>query len=98
MISDNDECSDTVPTFDSCTKCMGSPGIINDHTSDYHPVSWARMTLQLNEALVRKLRGSLMCLACFDMLSISVFYNQSLAVVRSTVAGIRFCTVDCGLL
>ena len=26
----------TVPTFNSCTKCMGSPGIINDRTSDCH--------------------------------------------------------------
>ena len=36
-------CINMVPTFNSCTKCVGSPGIINDRTSDYHPVSWAWM-------------------------------------------------------
>ena len=24
----------TVPTFNSCTNCLGSPGIIHDHTPD----------------------------------------------------------------
>ena len=24
----------TVPTFNSCTKCVGSPGIINDRVPD----------------------------------------------------------------
>ena len=26
----------TVPTFNSCTKCVGSPGIIYDRTPDRH--------------------------------------------------------------
>ena len=28
----------TVPTFNSCTKCVGIPGIMNDRTPDCHPV------------------------------------------------------------
>ena len=28
----------TAPTFNSCTKCMGNPGIIQDRTPDCHPV------------------------------------------------------------
>ena len=31
---------DTVPVFNSCTKCPGSPGIIHDRTPDDHPVPW----------------------------------------------------------
>ena len=27
----------TVPTSNSCTKCMGSPGMIHDRTPDCHP-------------------------------------------------------------
>ena len=27
-----------MPTFNSCTKCLGSPGIINDLKPDCHPV------------------------------------------------------------
>ena len=30
----------SVPSFDYCNKCLGSPGIIHDHTTDWHPVSW----------------------------------------------------------
>ena len=29
----------TVPTFNSCTKCMRISGIIHGRTTDYHPVS-----------------------------------------------------------
>ena len=28
----------TVPTFDSCTKCSVSPGMIHDRTRDFEPV------------------------------------------------------------
>ena len=31
----------TVPTFNSCTKCVGSPGKIDDRTPDCNTVSWA---------------------------------------------------------
>ena len=33
----------TVPTFNSCTKCLVSLGIIHDRTPDYLPVSWTWM-------------------------------------------------------
>ena len=33
----------TLPTFNSCTKCMGSLGIINDRMLDCYPVSLAWM-------------------------------------------------------
>ena len=33
----------TVPTFNSCTKCVGWPGIIHDRTPDFHQVSWVWM-------------------------------------------------------
>ena len=31
----------TVPSFNSCTKCVDSPGITHDHTLDCHQVAWA---------------------------------------------------------
>ena len=31
----------TVQISNSCTKCVGSPGVINDGTPYCHPVSWA---------------------------------------------------------
>ena len=50
----------------------------------------AWMTAQLNVALIRKLRGSLMCLAdCFDMLMHGCLYNQALADISVTGAGIN---------
>ena len=33
----------TVTTSNSCTKCVGSPSIIHDRTSDCNPVSWSWM-------------------------------------------------------
>ena len=33
----------TLPTFNSCSKCMCSPGIIHDHTPDCLQVSWSCM-------------------------------------------------------
>ena len=47
----------TVPTFNSYTKCMGSPGIIHVCMPDWYPVSYAWMTSQLNVAVNRKLHG-----------------------------------------
>ena len=52
----------------------------------------------LSVALIRKLRGSFMCLAYFvDMLySLGVPYNQALADAQSTGVGINLvCTVGC---
>ena len=67
----------TVPTFNSCTESMGSPGILQDLTPE-RPTSFpgmdARATLQLNVTLIRKLLGS-------------CFFDQAQADVRSTGAG-----------
>ena len=50
----------------------------------------AWITSELNEALVCKLRVSLMSLSdIFDIPSMGVLYNQALADVRSTGAGIK---------
>ena len=35
--------SPTVPTFNFCTICVGSPDIIHDHTPDCNPVFMAWM-------------------------------------------------------
>ena len=58
----------TVMMLNSCTRCMGSPGIIHDCMPNLPPSyvgmdAW--MTSQLNVALIHKLHGSLMCLALF---------------------------------
>ena len=83
-----------MPTFNSCTKCAGSTGIIHDRLPDGHPVSWAWMqgfTSQLNIELIHKLRGPLMCLANFSKnVTHGCFYNQALADVRLTGAGIEY--------
>ena len=83
----------TVPISNTCTKCMGSPGIINDPTSDYYATQFlaigAWITSQMNVALIRKLRGSLMSSPYFfEMLSMSVF-NPALADVQSAGAGVE---------
>ena len=64
------EVSSTVPAFISCTKCVGSLGIIHNRTPNWHPMSghgWDNwlLTSQLNVAFIRKLRGSFMSLAYF---------------------------------
>ena len=52
----------TVPTFNSYTKCLGSPGIIHNRMPDCHLVSGAWMTLWLNLTLTRKLHLTHGCL------------------------------------
>ena len=70
----------------------GQPGIIHDRNLVCHPVSWAFidawMTSQLGVVLIRKLRGSLKCLAIFYCYPWNL-YNQALADVWSTCAGIK---------
>ena len=51
-----------VPTFNSCTKCVDSPGIINDRMLSSFFGMDLRMTLLLNVALILKLHVLLMCL------------------------------------
>ena len=84
----------TVPTFNSCTKCMCISGIIHDRTTDYHPVPWAWMNSQLNVALISKLRGQLICLAYFfDMLSMVVCTIRHWETSGRLVQELNACTV-----
>ena len=58
-----------MPTFNSCTKYVGSPGIIYDRLPPRFPGHGCMDDLTTE----RKLRGSLMCLAyIFDMISMGV--------------------------
>ena len=87
----------TVPTFNSCSKCTGSMVIIHDCMPDCHSFlgmdAW--MTSQMKVALIRNVRGSLMCLAYFFLTCYQLeFHNQAPADVRSTASGIKclYCT------
>ena len=89
-----------MPTFNSCTKCVGRPGIINDRMPDCHPVSWAWMRPQVlgltteRSFLICKLRGSLMCLSyCFDTLSIGVCTTRHWQTSGRLVQEFDVCTV-----
>ena len=56
----------TVPTFNSCTEFVGSPGIKYANAPQLPPTFLgmdARITSHLNVALIRKLLGSLMFFA-----------------------------------
>ena len=67
----------TVPTFYSCTECLGSLGIIHDHTPDCHTVSLAWMTSKLNVALIRYAVCVIVVVGLFfDMLSMGVRTNR----------------------
>ena len=89
----------TVPKFSSCTKYVGSPGRIHDRTPDCHTFLLgmdARMTLQLNVALIRKLRGPLECLAYFlEMSSMVVCTTRHLQTSGRLVQKLNVCTVSC---
>ena len=72
----------TVPTFNSSTKCVGSPGIIHNSKPNCRRFlgMYTWMTSQLNKAFLRKLHGSFMCLAYFIWHLIhKCLYNQALA-------------------
>ena len=89
----------TVPTFNSCTKCLGSLGIIHDRTPDCTQFSGygchhKSLTLQLNVALIRKLRGSLRCLAYFvDLLSTGGCATRHWETSGRLVQELNTCTV-----
>ena len=80
----------TVTTFTSCTKCLGSPGIIQDRMI---AILLSGHRCMDDIALILKLRTWVI-----DLLDIFYFwhviqgclYNQALADVRSTDAGIRY--------
>ena len=87
----------TVPTFSSCTKCLGSPGIIHDRTLGWQPVSFSwmlKMTSQLNIALLCKLDGSLMYLAYFiGILSTGLCTPRHRQTSGRLVQELNVCTV-----
>ena len=87
----------TVPTFNFCTKYVGNPGIIHDRTPERPPSFLgmdAAMTLQLIAPLIRKLRGSPMCLAySFDMMSLSVCTTRHWQTSSRLVQKLDVCTV-----
>ena len=69
----------------------GHPGHNTRRTPDCHPISlaWVHGTSQLKESSIRKLCGSLMCLAYFLTCYPWVLFNQALADVQSTGAVIK---------
>ena len=75
----------TVPTFNSCTKCLVSSGIIDDCTPNCHPVS-----SQLNVVLVRK---PLCGWFIFDTFSISVCTTSHRHSSGQLVQELNVCTV-----
>ena len=80
----------TVPTFNSCTKCLVRPGIIHDRTPNFHPVSWRWMHVRLNVVLVRKL---LCAWFIFETLSISVCTTSHRQKSGQLVQELNVCTV-----
>ena len=72
----------TMPTFNSCTKCAGSPGMIHGRTPNWHPHN-------LNVALLRKLTWVIVVLGLFLTCYPWVFAQPSLVEVRSTGAEIK---------
>ena len=73
----------------------GQPGLNTQPHVRLQP-SFQDITSEVNEALVCKLRVSLMVLSdIFDIPSMGVLYNQALSDVRSTGAGIKclYCTI-----
>ena len=86
----------TVVTFNSCTKWMGSPGIIPERLSacsianQFPGHAW--MTSQLKVTFIPKLCGSLMCLAyIFDMLSKGVCTTRHWQVSGQPVQEVNVC-------
>ena len=79
----------TVPTFKSCTKCIGKPRHNARSIATQFLGMNAWMNSQMNVVLIRKLCVSWMCLAyLFDIIQVRL-YNQALADVQSTGTGIK---------
>ena len=81
----NVQCRQLIPALNEwAPRPLYTPARPHARTPDCHAVSW---TLQLNVSLIRKLRGSLVCLA-FLIAVHGYVYNQALADVLSIGAGI----------
>ena len=72
-INDPSQSGSTVPTFNSCTKCLVTPGIVHDQLPPSFLDMDACTTSQLNVVLIRKL---LCAWFIFDILLISVFTTR----------------------
>ena len=82
----------TVPTFNSCTKCLGCPGIIHDRTLGCHPVSWALMygrSKNWTWFWFAVYVGHWCAWLIIWHIIYGCLYNQAIAHVRSTGAGIK---------
>ena len=81
----------TVPTFNSCTKFAGSPGMIHDRT----PWCGCMDELTTERRFDSKLRGSLIYLAYFffDMLAIGVSTTNRCQTSGRLVLELNVCTV-----
>ena len=90
----------TVPSFNSSTKCLDSPGIMHDRTPDWR-VSWACDHRFLTSLLTVVWFASYVCHWCawlifFWYVINSCLYNVALADFRSTGVGIKclYCIRD----
>ena len=79
----------TVPTFNSCTKCVVSSGIIHDCMPYCHPEHGSMHDLTAESSFdSQSYLGN--CFAWFIFyVTYRCLYNQALADVRSTGAGIK---------
>ena len=89
----------TVPIYNSCTKCVDSPGKIHDRLHAAPPSflgidAW--MTSKLNVALISQVTWVIYVLGLFWHVIHWYLYNQALADVRSTYAVINclYCTIS----
>ena len=89
-----------MPTFNSCTKCVSSPGRIDDRTPNCHLFSWAwinGLPLQLKVALSCKLCGSSMCFSYIcDIISMGVSTTRHGQTSGRLVQELNVCTVVFG--
>ena len=83
----------TVPTLNSCTKCVGNPCIIHDRFPPSVMGTDACITSQLKVALIRIMRGSLLCLAYSFDVKHRCFYNEALKTSDRLVQNLNVCTV-----
>ena len=82
--------STTVPACDSCTKCVGNPGIMHDRTQDCHPVSWAWMHRWLHNW---PYLGNWCAQRIFDMVSMDICTTRQRQTSGQLVQELNVCTV-----
>ena len=88
----------TVPTFGSCTKCLGGPGIIYNRTPDCHPVSWSWIydEVKTENNFDSQATRVLDVLDLFvDLLSMGVCTTWNWQTSSRLVQKLNVCTVQC---